>query len=141
MARSLQERAAVHRVVRQESHDEDADVGLGQEVDEGKGISRDVQTNEVLQELSDQELYELINAANFLNITRLFDAASKKVAELLTGRTFEQMSIILNCGDTPNSEDDEDASNNTEPAWRRKVARQSARIMQYRAEQASNSGF
>lgn len=48
--------------------------------------------NALLQE----QLYELINAANFLGIPQLLDVLSERLADMIRGKTVEEMRRVLN---------------------------------------------
>ncbi|CAI2342461.1 unnamed protein product [Caenorhabditis sp. 36 PRJEB53466] len=46
--------------------------------------------------IPNSELFELINAANYLNMPRLLDCSCKKVATMISGKTAEQLRATFN---------------------------------------------
>lgn len=56
--------------------------------------------------IPNNRLYELVKASNYLNIPRLYDAVSKKVASMIAGKTADEMRRTLNL--QPNADEEEE---------------------------------
>ncbi|EGT48822.1 hypothetical protein CAEBREN_15469 [Caenorhabditis brenneri] len=63
--------------------------------------------DEELMKIDNKRLFNLICAANYLNVKQLLNVACKKVANMVTGRTPEEMRIIFGI---PSDEEDEAAT-------------------------------